>query len=75
MQSFDVLKEAQNYDDLGICFGYNLYQQEVEYLVKHEWVRDIDSLLWRRSKLGLWLKKDEVKHLGNWLFSFINKQQ
>ncbi|WP_440683164.1 glycerol-3-phosphate dehydrogenase [Cysteiniphilum halobium] len=67
MQSIDVLKDAQSYDDLGICFGYNLYQQEVEYLIEHEWVRDVGALLWRRSKLGLWLKKDEVAQLTQWL--------
>ena len=71
MQGFNVLKDAKAYSDLGICFGYNLYQQEVEYLVQHEWVYDIDALLWRRSKLGLWLKKDEVEHLTQWLKSHL----
>ena len=73
MQSVDMLKDATSYDDLGICFGYNLYQQEVEYLIEHEWVRDVDALLWRRSKLGLWLKKDEVAQLTQWLENHLNK--
>lgn len=34
---------------LGGC----LAQEEVDYLVQHEWARSADDILWRRSKLGL----------------------
>ncbi len=66
MKSFDVLTDAKSYDDLGRCFGYNFYQKELEYLVKEEWVTDVDALIWRRSKLGLWLTKEQVAALEAW---------
>ena len=38
---------------LGIHFGNNLYQNEVDYLLKHEWATCCEDILWRRTKLGL----------------------
>ncbi len=48
-----VLGEAKRRDDLGPAFGPELTGAEVGYLVKHEWARFPDDVLWRRSKLGL----------------------
>lgn len=75
MQSLLFLKNSKSYNDLGQLFGFNLYQIEVEYLVKHEWVNDINALLWRRSKLGLWLKQDEIDRLGSWLNNYLKKRE
>ncbi|MBS0516583.1 MAG: glycerol-3-phosphate dehydrogenase [Proteobacteria bacterium] len=44
---------SRKLDDLGECFGANLHQAEVDYLVREEWARSADDVLWRRSKLGL----------------------
>lgn len=30
-----------------------LYQAELDYLIREEWVRHVDDVLWRRTKLGL----------------------
>lgn len=35
------------------AFGPELTAAEVRYLMKHEWARFPDDILWRRSKLGL----------------------
>jgi glycerol-3-phosphate dehydrogenase len=35
----------------------------LRYLVRCEWVRTANDVLWRRSKLGLRLSKSEVKHV------------
>ncbi len=48
-----VLGDARNTSDLGIDFGADLYQREVDYLVREEWARDADDVLWRRTKCGL----------------------
>ncbi len=53
--------------DLGVDFGGGLFQPEVEYLVKNEWARSADDILWRRSKLGLRLSKPQAAALQNWL--------
>lgn len=58
-------------EDLGTCFGAEIYQREVDYLMAHEWVYEVDDLLWRRSKLGLFLPADKVKALS----AYISKRQ
>lgn len=48
-----VLGQAKTMTDLGACFGADLTEAEVRYLMTHEWAREPDDILWRRSKLGL----------------------
>lgn len=48
-----VLGDAKVMTDLGPVFGENLTGAEVRYLMKYEWARFADDILWRRSKLGL----------------------
>ncbi|MBR1214804.1 glycerol-3-phosphate dehydrogenase [Bradyrhizobium sp. JYMT SZCCT0180] len=48
-----ILGEARDRGDLGPAFGPELSGAEVRYLMKHEWARFPDDILWRRSKLGL----------------------
>jgi len=57
-----VLGDSKRRDDLGPHFG-PLSAAEVRYLVQHEWARTADDVLWRRSKLGLFLdaaQRDEL---------------
>lgn len=51
----------------GLHFGADLWQREVEYLVRHEWATTADDILWRRSKLGLRFDAEETKRLEEWL--------
>jgi glycerol-3-phosphate dehydrogenase len=48
-----ILREARVRGDLGPAFGPELTGAEVRYLVKNEWARFPDDILWRRTKLGL----------------------
>ena len=48
-----VLGGAERLDDLGPEIAPGLHQAELEYLVREEWARAADDVLWRRSKLGL----------------------
>lgn len=48
-----MLGEAKTRDELGPTFGSELTGAEVRYLMRHEWARFPDDILWRRSKLGL----------------------
>ena len=48
-----VLDKATGIDDLGTRFGADLTAAEVLYLMRKEWARTADDVLWRRSKLGL----------------------
>jgi glycerol-3-phosphate dehydrogenase len=51
----------------GIHFGAGLWQSEVEYLLRTEWARTAEDILWRRSKLGLRLTEAEAGRLQEWL--------
>jgi glycerol-3-phosphate dehydrogenase len=48
-----ILGDAKARGDLGPAFGPELTGAEVRYLMKDEWARFPDDVLWRRSKLGL----------------------
>ncbi len=49
----NVLGDAAIRADLGPAFGPELTGAEVRYLMRTEWARFPDDILWRRSKLGL----------------------
>jgi glycerol-3-phosphate dehydrogenase len=48
-----IIGTARSITDLGKNLGADLYAAEVDYLVRDEWARSADDILWRRSKLGL----------------------
>lgn len=52
-----VLGAAKSIDDLGVRFGDDLTAVEVRYLMKEEFARFADDILWRRSKLGLTMSR------------------
>ena len=63
----DILSEVQSPEDLGQCFGADLYEAEVRYLVEMEWAFEADDILWRRSKLGLHFSQEETEKLRQYL--------
>jgi D-erythritol 1-phosphate dehydrogenase len=48
-----ILREAKTGADLGEDFGEGLTAAEIDYLVREEWARTGDDVLWRRTKCGL----------------------
>ncbi len=48
-----LVGDAASLDDLGRDYGAGLTEAELRYLVRHEWVRRAEDVVWRRSKLGL----------------------
>lgn len=63
----DILKGVKQPADLGEHFGADLYEREVVYLLRSEWARDAEDILWRRSKLGLLMTEKEAGHLAEWV--------
>jgi glycerol-3-phosphate dehydrogenase len=53
--------------DMGEDFGGGLTAREVDWLVKHEWARTVDDVIWRRAKLGLVLTTGEMARLEAYL--------
>jgi glycerol-3-phosphate dehydrogenase len=58
-----ILGDARCPADLGATFGADLTEREVEWLVRTEWARTAQDVLWRRSKLGMRLAPEEVTAL------------
>ncbi len=54
-----VLRGATRPEDLGPRFGPDLTGAEIRYLMRHEWAETVDDVLWRRSKLGLYVSKED----------------
>ena len=57
----ELLDGARGARDLGACFGSDLYEREVDFLVRTEWARSADDIVWRRTKLGLRLTPAEIE--------------
>jgi len=62
-----ILKGANAPEDLGQHFGAGLYEAEVNYMIREEWAKTEEDILWRRSKLGLHMSQDEQAALTRWL--------
>jgi glycerol-3-phosphate dehydrogenase len=63
------LGEAQSLSDLGGVLTGDLTQAELRYLVRHEWARTADDVLWRRSKFGLSASAEEVGAITHFMAS------
>jgi glycerol-3-phosphate dehydrogenase len=59
--------DAHGEAGLGEHFGAGLYEAELRHLVENEWARTVEDVLWRRSKLGLWLNQAQVDRVAAWL--------
>ncbi|KCV81248.1 glycerol-3-phosphate dehydrogenase [Actibacterium atlanticum] len=62
-----MLNGARDAQDLGIDFGATLTQQEVVWLMDHEYARDAGDIVWRRSKLGLRMSAAQIAELDIWM--------
>jgi glycerol-3-phosphate dehydrogenase len=58
---------ARSAADLGIRFGGDLTEAEVDYPRSEEWAMTAEDVLWRRSKLGLTFTEAEAEALGDWM--------
>ncbi|MBP2550983.1 glycerol-3-phosphate dehydrogenase [Neorhizobium galegae] len=62
-----LLSSAKTAEDLGRHFGGTLYEVEVRWLIDREWAVSAEDILWRRTKQGLFLTRDEVSGLEDYL--------
>ena len=54
-------------DDLGLEIAPGLYEAELRYLMAHEWASCSADVLWRRSKLGLYVRPGAAKAVDAWM--------
>ena len=62
-----LLAGCESIGDLGEHFGAGLYAAEVAHLVRREWARTPEDILWRRTKTGLRISENGVRRLRAFL--------
>ncbi len=61
--------------DWGRDFGHGLTEREVVWLVRNEWARTTEDVLWRRSKLGLRFTSEQTAALGDYLADIVSRER
>ncbi len=54
-------------DDMGQVFGEGVFQAEIDYLMHYEFSRKAEDVLWRRTKLGLYLNIEEQEKIAAYM--------
>ncbi|MEM7194244.1 MAG: glycerol-3-phosphate dehydrogenase [Pseudomonadota bacterium] len=62
-----ILTDRCTVQSLGVHFGADLYQAEVDYLMYNEYARKAEDILWRRTKLGLKMTPENIKTLSDYM--------
>jgi glycerol-3-phosphate dehydrogenase len=71
MRAHAVLGQAGDRSALGRCFGSDLYEAEVRYLMQEEWAQTAEDVLWRRTKRGLHLTAAEAQTLDRFMAGIV----
>ena len=66
-RAYAILNGIVGPEQLGRTFGAGLTEYEVDWLVRNEWARTADDILWRRTKFGLSITPDDVGRLEAYL--------
>lgn len=64
------MKGATSEADLGQAFSTQaggVYQREIDYLMNHEMALTDEDILWRRTKIGLYMSDEEKLSLAEYL--------
>ncbi len=62
-----ILAGSECLEDLGQHFGHGLYQREIEYLYLHEWALTAEDVLFRRTKIGLFMVAGEINRVQQYM--------
>ncbi|MFO1039223.1 MAG: glycerol-3-phosphate dehydrogenase [Geminicoccaceae bacterium] len=62
-----LMQSAKGQQSLGERIAEGLYEAELDYLVREEWARSGEDVLWRRTKLGLHVGKDVAGRIDAWI--------
>jgi glycerol-3-phosphate dehydrogenase len=62
-----ILGTAKSLGDLGEDFSGGLTAAEIDYLVREEWARTADDVLWRRTKCGLAMQASDRERVAAYM--------
>lgn len=63
----EMMQGAMSDKDLGADFGAGLFEREVRWMMDNEFALTAEDIVWRRSKLGLVMTKQQVDRLETWM--------
>ncbi|MEK1906250.1 MAG: glycerol-3-phosphate dehydrogenase [Pseudomonas sp.] len=66
-RTWRLLDGIKQQSELGEHLGAGLYAREVDYLRREEWARSAEDILWRRTKLGLFMTPGQQARLKGYL--------
>jgi glycerol-3-phosphate dehydrogenase len=67
IRSYELLGSAQHSSQLGALIAGDLYEQEVSFLINHEWAHDMTDILMRRTRLGWQWSQQQIQAAHLWL--------
>ena len=67
LETSEIFGSARNASDLGEDFGATLTAAEVDWLMRREYARTAEDVVWRRTKLGLRLTKDQIARVDAYM--------
>ncbi len=73
-EAFAVLGDAKTASDLGRDFGATLTAREIDWLIAKEYAQTGEDVVWRRSRRGLRMTKDQIAALDQWMQDRRNNQ-
>jgi len=73
--AYAVLGNAASVAELGEPFGAELYAQEIDYLIEHEWAAAAEDVLWRRTKCGLHLDPGQREAVARYVGRISSEQR
>jgi glycerol-3-phosphate dehydrogenase len=57
--AYNIFRGVRGLEDVGHLYGAGFSTRELEWLMREEWARTAEDVLWRRSKLGLHLSRED----------------
>ncbi|MGF1719928.1 glycerol-3-phosphate dehydrogenase [Vibrio kyushuensis] len=78
--TWNLLENIVNEADLGIQFAlgkegaHGVYQRELDYLIEHELAVTAEDILWRRTKLGLYLNEQQQQAIADYVKEKLEKK-
>ena len=65
--TWSILAQIHSVDDLGDDFGAGVYAAELDWAIEHEWVSSAEDFVWRRTRLGLRLSKNQIATINDYV--------
>jgi len=64
-----ILQGVKNLDDMGTAFGADIFSVELDWVIEHEWVRNAEDFVWRRTRQGLRLSPEQITDINAYIIT------